>query len=64
MFCNEIFNKLNYTGLRILDSIYHMKLNYFQKSCFDMKTLGFCHRRDVVKSVVSKRYPNICKPVI
>ena len=30
-FCNE-FNKVNNTGARLLDSIYHMTLNYFEKS--------------------------------
>ena len=29
-FCNE-FNKVNNTGARMLDSIYHMTLNYFEK---------------------------------
>ena len=44
LFRNE-FNKFNNTGALMLDSIYHMTL----KLChiFGVKTLGFCHMRDV-----------------
>ena len=46
------FNILNKTGARILDSIYHMTFKIILKSYFGVKTLGFCHMRDV-KSVIS-----------
>ena len=40
--CNE-FNKLNYTGARMLDTVYHLI------SLFGIKTLRFLHYvRDVV----------------
>ena len=31
LFCNK-FNKLNNTGARMVDSIYHMTLNYFKST--------------------------------
>ena len=46
------FNIFNKTGARILDSIYHMTFKIILKSYFGVKTLGFCHMRDV-KSVIS-----------
>ena len=46
LFHNE-FNKFNNTGVRMLDSIYHVALKNF-----GVKTLGFCHMRDI-KSVIS-----------
>ena len=45
------FNKFNNTGVRMLDSIYHMTLTLFLFHIFRVKTLGFCHMRDV-KSVI------------
>ena len=50
LFRNE-FNKFNNTGARMLDSIYHMTLTLFLFYIFRVKTLGFCHIRDV-KSVI------------
>ena len=50
LFRNE-FNKFNNTGARMLDSIYHMTLQLFWNHIFCVKTLGFCHMRDV-KSVI------------
>ena len=50
LFRNE-FNKFNNTGARMLDSIYHMRLTLFLFHIFRVKTLGFCHIRDV-KSVI------------
>ena len=50
LFRNE-FNKFNNTGARMLDSIYHMVLTLFLFHIFRVKTLGFCHIRDV-KSVI------------
>ena len=46
IFRNE-FNKSNDTGARMLDSIYHMTLNYFEFIFFGVKMLGFCRMRDV-----------------
>ena len=42
------FNKFNSTGARMLDSIYHMTFIIIFKSYFCVKTLGFCHMRDVI----------------
>ena len=50
LFRNE-FNKFNNTGAQMLDSIYHMTLTLFLFHIFRVKTLGFCHIRDV-KSVI------------
>ena len=36
LFCNE-FDKLNNTGARIIDSIYHMTLTLLKKSHFGVK---------------------------
>ena len=41
------FDKFNITGAGMLDSIYHMTLNYFEILFFGRKTLRFCHMRDV-----------------
>ena len=41
LFRNE-FNKLNNTGARMLDSIYHMTLKLFCNRVFGMKTSRFC----------------------
>ena len=49
LFRNES-NKFNNTGARMLDSIYHMTLELFWNHIFGVKTLGFCHMRDI-KSV-------------
>ena len=46
------FNKLNNTGARILDSIYHITLKVFSYHIFCVKMLGFCHMCDV-KSFIS-----------
>ena len=46
LFCNE-FNKFNNTVAQMLDSIYHMTLKLFCYQIFGMKTLGFCHTRDI-----------------
>ena len=35
----------------MLDSIYHMTLKLFSNHIFGVKTLGFCHIRDV-KSLI------------
>ena len=51
LFRND-FNKFNNTGARMLDSIYHMTLRLFLNHIFGVKTLRFCHMRDV-KSVIS-----------
>ena len=45
------FNKFNNTGARILDSIYHMTLKLFSNYIFGVKTLGFCHLRDVASLI-------------
>ena len=45
------FNKLNNTGVRMLDYIYQMTFKIILKSYFCAKTLGFCHMCDV-KSVI------------
>ena len=41
LFRNE-FNKLNNTGARMLDSIYHMTLKLSCNRVFGMKTSRFC----------------------
>ena len=46
LFPNE-FNKFNNTGAWMLDSIYQMILKLFWNHIFNVKTLGFCHKRDV-----------------
>ena len=46
------FYQFNNTGARMLDSIYHMTLKLFSINIFGVKTLGFCHMRDL-KSVIS-----------
>ena len=55
-FYNE-FNKINNTGIRMLDSIYHMTSTLLCNHLiliFGIKTLGFCHLLDgVVKSFIS-----------
>ena len=52
IFRNE-FDKFNNTGAQMLDSIYHMTfLLKFWIHIFGVKTLGFCHMRDV-KSAIS-----------
>ena len=43
----NMFNKFKNTGARMLDSIYHMTLKLFSNHIFGVKTLGFCHIRDV-----------------
>ena len=50
LFHNE-FDKFKNNGARMLDSIYHMTLTFFLFHIFCIKTLGFCHMRDV-KSVI------------
>ena len=37
------FNKLNNTGARRLDSIYHMALKLLKNHIFGVKTSIFCH---------------------
>ena len=47
LFRNE-FNKFNNTRARMLDSIYHIyDINIILKSCIGVKTIRFCHTRDV-----------------
>ena len=41
LFCNE-FNKFNYTGAQMLDSIYHRTLILLKNHIF-RKTPTFCH---------------------
>ena len=47
----NLFNKFNNKGARVLDSIYHMTLKLFRIHIFGIKTLRFCHMRDI--SVIS-----------
>ena len=51
LFHNE-FNKFNNTRARTMDSFYHMTLKLFWNHIFEVKTLGFCHMRDVKPLVV------------
>ena len=37
------FNKFNYTGARMLDSIYHMTLKLLKNHIFCVKKSRFCH---------------------
>ena len=62
VFRNKL-NKFSNTGARMLDSIYHMTLKLFLNHILGMKTLGFCHMRDV-KSIIHNSYPKICKPLV
>ena len=52
LFRNE-FNKLNNTGARMLDSIYHMPLKFIKNHIFGVKTSRFCHLlRNVIMDVI------------
>ena len=52
LFRNE-FNKLNNTGARMLDSIYHMTLKFIKNHIFGVKTSRFCHLlRNVIMDVI------------
>ena len=51
LFRNE-FNKLNNTGARMFDSIYHTRLKLFLIHIFGVKALEFCHMHADVKSVI------------
>ena len=46
-FFHNVFNKFINTGALMLDSIYGMTLKLFSNHIFGVKTLGFCHMRDV-----------------
>ena len=59
-FFHNGFNKLNKSEARMLGSIFHMTFKIILKSYFNEKTLEFCHM--LVKSVISKHFPKICKP--
>ena len=51
LFRNE-FNKFINTGTRMLDSIYHnYDINIILNSYFGVKTIGFCHTRDVYRVI-------------
>ena len=58
-----MFNKFNNTGAPMLDSIYNITLKSFWNHIFAIKMLGSCHMHDI-KSVISKRFPKICKPLV
>ena len=52
LFRNE-FNDFNYTGARMLDSIYHMTLKLTKTPIFGMKTSRFCHLlRNIIMDVI------------
>ena len=51
LFHND-FNKFNNTRARMIDSFYHMTLKSFLNHIFEVKTLEFCHVRDVKPLVV------------
>ena len=52
LFRNEL-NKLNKTGGRMLDSIYHMTLKLIKNRIFGVKTSRFCHLlRNVIMDVI------------
>ena len=56
LFRNE-FNKFNKTGARMLDSIYHMALQFLINCIFGVKTKRFCHLlRNVLMNVIALRY--------
>ena len=51
------FNKLNKTGARFLDSIYHMTLKLLKNPNLGVKTLRFCYIfRNVIIDVITQRY--------
>ena len=55
LFRNEL-NKLNKTGGRMLDFIYHMTLKSIKNRIFGVKTSRFCHLlRNVIMDVIN--YP-------
>ena len=61
LFRNE-FNTFNFTGARMLDSIYHMTLTL--PKIFGVKTSRFCGLLHKVKmNVITLRY-KICKPLM
>ena len=52
LFRNEL-NKLNMTGERMLDFIYHMTLKLIKNRIFGVKTSRFCHLlRNVIMDVI------------
>ena len=53
LFRNE-FNKFNNTGVRMLDSIFHMTLKLLKNHIFGMKTSRFCHLlRNVIMEIIT-----------
>ena len=53
LFRNE-FNKFNYIGARMLDSIYHMTLKLLRNRIFGVKTSRFCYLlRNVIMDVIT-----------
>ena len=53
-FCNEL-TKFNNTGVRMLDSVYHITLNLIKTRIFRVKTSRFNHLlRNVIKDVITK----------
>ena len=51
------FDKFNNTGVRTVDSIYHMTLRYFCNRVFCLKPPIFCHLFcNVIMGVIPLRY--------
>ena len=51
------FDKLNYTGAQMLDSIYHMILKLLKNCIFGMKMSRLCHLlRNVILDVIMSHY--------
>ena len=60
--CNE-FNKLNYTGACMLDSIYHMTITFFEIEFWseNIKILSLCKQHSCGCSLNNI---TICKPLV
>ena len=62
-FRNDL-NKFNYTGARMLDSIYLMILKLLKNRMIGVNTSRFYHLfRNVIMDVITLRY-QICKPLV
>ena len=58
------FKKINNTGARMLDSVYHMTLKLVKNRIISVKTSKFCHLlRNVIMDVITLCY-EICKPLV
>ena len=61
LFGNE-FHKFNNTGIRMIDSIYHMTFKLLLNRNISVKKLRFCH--NVFKVSMDVITYKICKPLV